>query len=151
MITQALDVIDRFLANVVEKLLVARVHAAAEHEVLPDENPLLVAEIIEIVTLVNTAAPDAQHIHVGVAHGAKQFAILVPGDASRKAVSRNPVAAFGKDRHAVDYKGEAFAGIVALLSELQCAQARALRRLINGLAVDQYPRLASIKRMRAQS
>jgi len=46
------------MTYVVEELLVARVHAAAEHKILPDEDSHFVAEFIEVVTLVNASAPD---------------------------------------------------------------------------------------------
>src|SRR5260221_8697283 len=106
MIPQALYVIDRFLANVFEERFVTRIQAASEHEILPHENPHFVAEIIKIVTLINSAAPDAQHVHVGVAHRLKQSAIFIFADAARKAVGWNPVAALGKDKHAINHKSE---------------------------------------------
>src|SRR5260221_11563781 len=99
--------------------MITRIHAASEHKNLPDENSHLIAKIIEVVTLVDAAAPDAQHVHIGVAHGLKQFAVFVLGDAAGKAVGRDPVAAFGKDRHAINHKGKALPGLVALLPEFQ--------------------------------
>src|SRR5947209_20380509 len=107
MIPQTLHVIYGFLAHVFKERFISRIQAASEHEILPDENPHFAAKIIEVVTLVNAATPDSQHVHVGVAHGLKQFAIFISADAARKAVGRDPITAFGKDRHAVDNKGEA--------------------------------------------
>ena len=150
MITKTLHVIGCFLTHVVEKRFIGRIQAASKHEILPDENAHLIAKFIEVVTLINTAAPHTKHVHVGIAHRLKQLAIFLFGNAARKTIGRNPVAAFGKDRHAIDHKGEAFAGIIALLPKLQTTQTSATTRFISKLAIDQQPGPESIKRMRAQ-
>ena len=67
-ITQSLHVVDCFRAYVVEKLLRGRIHAAREHVILPDEDSHLVTQLIKVVSFVNAAAPNAQHVHVGVVH-----------------------------------------------------------------------------------
>ena len=53
-------------ADAVEERGVGRVHPAAEHEVLPDQDAQLVAGVVEGVVLVDAAAPDAEHVHVRV-------------------------------------------------------------------------------------
>src|SRR2546421_8029402 len=136
MIPQTLHVIGGFLAHVFKKRFIARIQATAEHEILPDENSHFVAKLIEIVTLINSAAPNPQHIHVSVAHGLNQFAILILGNAARKTIGRNPVAAFGKDRHTVNDEGEAFTGVVTLLPEFQATQTSASTGFINRSAFD---------------
>ena len=67
-IAQPCDVVAGLLPDVFQKPRIARIHAATEHEVLPDENSHFVAEVIEVITLINASAPNAQHVHVGVAH-----------------------------------------------------------------------------------
>ena len=52
-----------------ERGVVARLHAAAEHEVLPDQQAQLVGDVEECIILVIAAAPVAQHVHVGIARG----------------------------------------------------------------------------------
>src|SRR5205814_6214489 len=84
-------------------------------------------------------------------HCLKQLAIFIYIDAARKTVGRDPVTAFGKDRHAVNHKGKALTGLVALLLEFQGAQARALCCLIYRLAIYQQSCLEGIERMSAQS
>src|SRR5207237_5414655 len=64
---------------------------------------------------------------------------------------RDPITAFGKDRHAVNHKGEALAGLVALLPEFQTTQARALRCFIHELAIDQQSSFESVERMGPES
>ena len=67
MITQPFHIVDRFGANVIEKLLIRGIHAASEHEILPDKDSHFVAQLIKLVSFVNAAAPHAQHIHIAVA------------------------------------------------------------------------------------
>src|SRR5438067_10549604 len=106
MVAQPTDVIRRLLPHVSQERLVARIHAARKHELLPDEYAHLIAEIVEIIGLINPAAPDAQHIHVRVADGFDELTIARACDARGKTVGRNPVAALGEDGHAVDYERE---------------------------------------------
>src|SRR5205085_6578856 len=82
MIPQTLDVIRGLGADVVQESLVARIHAAREHELLPDEQAKLVAEAVELVRLVDAAAPDAQHVHVRVPRGFEELAVSLRRDAS---------------------------------------------------------------------
>src|SRR5947209_8154824 len=67
MITQARDVVDGFMPDIVEKFRGGRVHAASEHKFLPQQNSHLVASVIKVVALVNSAAPNTQHVHVRIA------------------------------------------------------------------------------------
>src|SRR5947207_2403719 len=122
MIPQTLHVIGGFLAHVFKKRFIARIQAAAEHEILPDENSHFVAKLIEIITLIDSTAPYPKHVHISVAHRPNQFAILVFGNTTGKTIGWNPVAAFGKDRHAVNHKGKAFTGVVTLSPQLEAAQ-----------------------------
>ena len=64
MVAQADDIVDGLLADVVQIMPGRGVHPASEHEVLPDQDAFLVAEVVEPVILVGTAAPHAQHVHV---------------------------------------------------------------------------------------
>ncbi len=68
MISEPLHIVDRLGANVIQKFLRRRIHAASEHEILPHEDSHFVAQLVKQVRFVNAAAPDAQHIHVAVAH-----------------------------------------------------------------------------------
>src|SRR6266850_6923849 len=109
MIAQTFDVISCFVSDVIEKRLIARIHAAGEHKILTHQDPHFVAKIVEIVLLVNTTTPHAQHVHIRVAHGSEQLAILISANARGKTISRNPVAALGENGYAVDHKKETLA------------------------------------------
>ena len=58
MVSQALNIVDRFRTNVIEKLLSCGIHAASKHEILPDQNSHFVTQLIELVGFVNTATPN---------------------------------------------------------------------------------------------
>ena len=85
--------------------------------------------------LVNAAAPNAQHVHIAVAHGFKQLAIFVSGDTRRETVGRNPVPTLAENGNAIDHKSEALARLVRLLPEFERAQAGARRCLVRQLAI----------------
>jgi len=69
MIAEALYLLDGLFAHVLLKRQVTGHHVAAEHELLPNHKAQLVADVVEVVALVNAAAPLAHHVHVGIARG----------------------------------------------------------------------------------
>ena len=100
-----------------------RVDAAGKHEVLPDQDAVAVAQVVEGLGLVVAAAPNPDHVVVGVRRGAEQRAELCRRDASREGVRRNPVGSLGEDRDPVDDEGERLAGLVGFAPEFEGAQA----------------------------
>jgi hypothetical protein len=98
---------------------------AGEHEVLPDHQPHLVAEVVEPVRLVPAPAPDADHVHVGVTGRLQEVAHALRRDPARKGVGRDPVGAPAEDVVAVDADAEGGPGGVRLGHEADVAQADA--------------------------
>jgi hypothetical protein len=66
----------------VEAFIMARVIAAHEDEFLPNQNAALIAEIVKIVMLVQTPAPDPEEVEVGFQGAVEQFAVTRPVDTS---------------------------------------------------------------------
>ena len=91
------------------KSSVAGIEMAGEHEVLPDQQAERVAGLVEARRLVAAAAPDADHVHVGVGGGLQQVAGLRRGDAAGQRVGRDPVGAAGEDGAAVDVEARSCA------------------------------------------
>src|SRR5260370_9856234 len=116
MISQSLDVINRLLPHVVEKLLRAGIHTPSEHEIIPDQNPHLIAELIEVVTLVNTSTPHPHHVHIRIANRFHQLTAWRSADAGREAVCWNPIAPLGENGNAVDDEFETLSLPIHLLS-----------------------------------
>src|SRR5262249_4938153 len=138
-------------ANAVEKLLRRRVHAASKHEILPDHDSHLVAQLVKLVRFVNAASPNAQHVHVAVVHGLEQETVFIVGDARRKTVGRNPGSTLRKHGNAVDDEHETLSGLVALLSKFESSNAGARRFFVSDLAVDETARAEGVEWLSAQS
>ena len=85
---------------------------AGEHEILPDADPVLVAQVVEPVLLVDAAAPDAQHVHVAHADGLGQPGILDARGPRDEGVRRHPGGALGEEGQPVDNELEALAPLV---------------------------------------
>ena len=127
-VAQAPDVLHRLDADVLQELrVVQRVDAARVDELLPDQDPVAVAQIVEALLLVETAAPDAQHVLVRLGRRADQALQGLVGDPGGEGVGRDPVRALGEDRHAVDHKDERAPPCVRLLPQLNRAQADLVR------------------------
>jgi hypothetical protein len=60
------DVVAGLRRDLCGKGLLLRIRGAGEEEVLPDQQTQLVGEVIEVVRLVNPAAPDPDVVDVGV-------------------------------------------------------------------------------------
>src|SRR5712691_12125689 len=78
-VPQTLDIINRLLSDIFQKIMVRGIKAASEHEILPDQNSHLVAKLVEIVALIDPATPNAEHVHLCVADRSDQIAISVFG------------------------------------------------------------------------
>src|SRR5689334_3408902 len=90
------------LRNVVR--IVFWIHRAGEHEVLPDQDAEPIALVVEMIVLVNSAAPDAQHRHIRVAGHRQQSGIALIWNGAYERVARDPVGASGEDRDSVEHK-----------------------------------------------
>ena len=62
--TQTADILDGFDADILGKGVIFGIDPAGEDEILPDENAVAVAQVVEAILLVEPAAPHAQHVHV---------------------------------------------------------------------------------------
>ena len=82
--------------------VVGRVKRAGEHEILPHEQPQLVAQIVEILAFVDAAAPDPHHVHVRLDRTAQVALVIGAGQPGDETVRGNPVGPLGEDRPAVD-------------------------------------------------
>lgn len=116
----AAHLLQGFLADVVEEGAVGGVEGAGEVEVLPHHDAQRVAEVVEEVGLVDAAAPDAEHVEVGLFGGGEKVAVLLleRGGENGEGVARYPVGALGKEGLSVLVEGEGLADGVGFLSQL---------------------------------
>ena len=112
----------RLGARTGQECVVRRVQRAGEHEILPHQQPELVAQVVEILALVDAAAPDPHHVHVGLGRAAQVPLVVGAGQPGDETVRGNPVGALGEDRPAVDDKLERFAPRVGVAVQGDRAQ-----------------------------
>ena len=85
-----------------ERLLDEGVVHAREHQLLPDEDPELVAELVERVLLVGPEPGQPDHVHAGCPDRLQGGPELRMGRDEVDAVERRPERPAGKDGDAVD-------------------------------------------------
>ena len=100
----------RLGADIVEKSA-AGIVAAREHEVLPDEQPQFVAQIVEDILLVLSAAPDADHVHIRRFRAFEKVTVALRCLPVFERVTRDPVRAFREKHAAVHTKCKPQCGI----------------------------------------
>ena len=121
--------------HVFGKNIIFRVNAAGEDKVLPDQDAIPVAQIVEALFLVEPATPHAQHIHMGFRCIRDQTFHLGVTDAGRQGISRDPVRTFDEQLHPVDHESEGFAPLVRFTPQLDRAQPH----LVTALVQDGFP------------
>ena len=106
---------------------------AGDHEVLPHQQTVLIAQLVEAAVGVVPAAPDPQGVEVGI-HSLTDdgFPPLV-GDAAEQIVHGNQIRAHGENFHAVQHKAEfaALAVFVQLRADGEGAQAKPFAAAVN--------------------
>ena len=122
-VAQALHLMDHLLPDECKEVVAVRVDGAGEHHILPDENTLLVAEVVEILVFVKAASPDAQTVHVGFDRIGEQGVIPGAGVGFGAGIHRDPVSTLGEDIDAVVAEFQADAVFVLLADGLHVAQA----------------------------
>ena len=100
---QPADLMDGLaLDRVVEAFIMARVTAAREDEFLPNQDAARIAEIVEIVMLVESPTPDPEEVEVGFQGAVEQFDVTRPVDTSCNQVGGNEISALAEDAAVVD-------------------------------------------------
>ena len=74
----------------------------AQHHVLPHADPILVAQIVKRLVLIDAAAPDTQTIHIGNGRSLNKARILHAREARDIEVGRHPARALQEHRLPVD-------------------------------------------------
>ena len=86
-----------------------RIVHVGEHEVLPDENAELVAQIVEGVGLVHHGAADAQHVHARVSQALERGTVAGEVGIETGEVEWSPAHAAAEHGDAIDDEAEPFA------------------------------------------
>src|SRR5882672_3867889 len=123
MIAQTLDLVNGFLPDVVLEGNIAGNHVPAKHKFLPNHDSEFVADVVEIIGLVVTAAPFTNHIHVRVTGGLQDIAMNLGSHAVGKAVERNNVRSFGENGNTVYHKLETLSPFIGNAAQNYGSQA----------------------------
>ena len=115
MVAQTLDVVDGFHAHVLQQRPFGRVDRTGVHEILPDQDALTVAKLIEIVVFVDAAAPDPEHVHIDVDRVLDRALVGFGSDAGQEAVAGDVVGALAENGFAVEQEPQAASVGVGLL------------------------------------
>ena len=124
-VPQALHVLLGFQADALLKGRGQVVEGAGIHEILPDHQSQLVANIIEEIIRVIAAAPYADDVEMGQGGVLQQAAGALGGDAAEDIVLGNVIRAHGEHLHPVDLVAEGFAPFVPFPANGQRPQANA--------------------------
>ena len=81
---------------------IGRHHGARIHEVLPDQNAVLVTEVVQHLLAIVRPAPDADHVHVG-RHRIVDDATPPPLSANGKEIGRNHIGPADLHRDPIDH------------------------------------------------
>ena len=106
-----------------ERLVVPGIVHAGEHEVLPDEDAQLVAEIVKTIGLVGKRAADANHVHPGFAQLCEGRAIRGRMGGEGCEVQWRPAGTSAEHRNAIDDEAEALA--IGVTSDVDGAEPHA--------------------------
>ncbi len=150
-VPEAHDVVARLGLDLGAQRLLLRVGRAGEEEVLPGEDAPLVAQVVEVVRLVDPAAPHAQEVQVRGDRLVDPCGVPLARDAVRERVVRDPVRPAHPDGHPVDDEPEGRAVLVGLHLERRGAEADAaggrveVRALGQQLDDDVVERLVTVR------
>jgi len=135
MVAEAHDVLARLRLDLRAQRILLGVRRAREQEVLPDQQPQLVGQLVEVVGLVEPAAPDADEVEVRVERLLEAAPHAVARDAHGECVVGDPVDALHEHRLVVDDECERRAGLVGRHVPAHVPESDLARRAIENHAV----------------
>ena len=124
MITQAFHIIFHFLGYTIQIMLVSRKHSTGKHHVLPNKNTVFVAHFIKYIHLINTSAPNTQHIHIHISRGFDDIFIPAIRHPVRKIIQRNIISSFHKDIFSIQSHKHRLSLFIFFTNNFQCPDTR---------------------------
>jgi hypothetical protein len=91
---------DRFQERIIRRIL-----TASEHEVLPNEQSKLVADVVKVVEFIDSSSPDSNHVLVTVNHQLKPGSVAFLCDFGQVIVGRDPIRTWLNDLRSVSCTG----------------------------------------------
>ena len=112
MVADPFDVIDEFRPDICLKFFRQIIHAAGKHEILPDDQSQLIADIPEGIRRIMTAAPDADAVEMSIFRLKQQIAGPLRRHPGQDIVLRNIIRSHGENANPVHLMTEAFSPLV---------------------------------------
>ena len=132
---EARDVLAGLGLDLGAQRLLLGVCRAREREVLPHEQALLVAQVVEVLGLVDPPAPDPQQVHVHRDRLVDPLGVALAGDAVREGIVGDPVGPARPHVLVVDDEREAHAIGVVVHRDAHRAESDAARGGVKNGAV----------------
>ena len=102
MVSQSSGLVFQLLFNFSAKpVQMVRISGTGKHEILPYQNPFPVTELIEILSLIQSSAPDAQHIKIGIHCLLQKLLYLLVRHPCINGIIWDPVSAFAEHRYII--------------------------------------------------
>jgi len=111
-----------FVFDIGQEVPRCRIKSAGEHEILPDEQTFGIAQFVERISLVLSAAPDSDHVHVGLRSAGEQIINVLIGLFFRHCIAGNPVSALAENIDIIDAENQRSADLVLFADEVEFSQ-----------------------------
>ena len=111
---ETLDIVDELLPDIRLEFRRQFVYGACEHEILPDNKPQLVTDVIEPVFRIIAAAPYADRIVIRSNALAKELPRSLRRHPSKQMILRDIVRPHGKYGNTVHFMGKTLSPLVLL-------------------------------------
>ena len=98
------------------------IDGTGKHEVLPDQKPKLITDVIEVIVRIISPAPYAYAVEMGGCRILQQTPGAFRAAPRQKIVLRNIIGSHGKHRHTVDTMAEALAPLIFFTPDCQGPQ-----------------------------
>ena len=145
------QVVFRFPCNAFPECVRQLVDITGKHQVLPDHQAHLIAQVKKVVAWIDSAAPDPDRIEMAVFAVPQQTRRFLFAHAGQQAVLRNIVAAHGEEFHAVAAQREGFAALIRFPGDRHRPQAQAQDSFIFRRASAAGGGLQDVQRLLSQS
>ena len=136
-----------FLHGSGEPRIVGGIVHVGKHEILPDQDPQLVAAVVEGVRFVHHRAADADHVHPRDSCLPQRGPILGGLGAESREIERGPARAAAEHRNSVQAEREPLTVAAAL--DLDRAETDSAERKLHRAAIDPEGQMGRIERLRA--
>ena len=93
-----LHLVNRLRVDTFHERRIGRIKRARKHEVVPNEQTQFVAQIVEMLALVDATTPQPQAVHIGRNRGSEITRVTFAREGRDQGMRRNPIGPLDKNR-----------------------------------------------------